>query len=95
MTAKPNHVHLNAGVDDDRTFGAGFGPLINCRAVNLAGAGHIAHVEARFQYGLRIELDRATASEFARALTESIAALPIVTDFGSCSGAAADLDEGA
>jgi hypothetical protein len=76
----PNRVHLSAGVADDHTFGAGFGGLINCHPVNLAGQGHQPHVEARFAYGIRLELDRATACELARALTESVAALPFLSN---------------
>lgn len=80
MSALPNRIHLNAGVTSDHTFGAGFGPLINCHPVNLAGQGHQPHVEARFAFGIRLELDRATACELARALTESVAALPFLSD---------------
>lgn len=70
----PNSIHHSGDV----TFGSRFGGLVNCHPVNLAGQGHTPHIEARFQYGIRLEFDRATASEFARALTESVNALPFL-----------------
>jgi hypothetical protein len=78
-TERPNHIHLNAGVLSDHTFGAGFGSLINCRSVDL-GAGHFPHIEAKFAFGIRLDLDRATACDLARALTESVAGLPFLAD---------------
>lgn len=68
----PNHLHLGGDV----TVGARFGTLVNCHPVNLAGQGHTPHIEARFTFGLKLELDRATAVAFARALTESVESLP-------------------
>lgn len=87
----PNAVHHSGDV----TFGCRFAGLVSCRPVNLAGIGHNPHVEARFLHGLRLELDRQTASEFARALTDSVNALPPVVDFagGDCSGIVAELGE--
>jgi hypothetical protein len=87
----PNSVHHSGDV----SFGSRFGGLVNCRAVNLPGIGHHAHIEARFLYGVKLEFDRATAIEFARALTESVNALPPVVDFtgGNCSGITAELGE--
>lgn len=87
----PNAVHASG----DRTFGSRFGSLVNCRPVNIAGIGHVPHVEARFLFGIRLEFDRQTASEFARALTDSVNALPPVVDFagGDCSGIVAELGE--
>lgn len=72
----PNAVYHSG----DFTFGSRFGGLVNCHPVNLAGQGHLPHIEARFAFGIRLELDRKTAVELARALTESVAALPFQPD---------------
>ena len=72
----PNAVHHSGDV----TFGARFAGLVSCRPVNLAGIGHQPHVEARFLHGVRLELDRQTASDLAQALTRSVASLPLIPD---------------
>jgi hypothetical protein len=88
----PNCIHASG----DRTFGSRFGSLVSCRPVNLAGIGHHPHIEARFQFGIRLELDQATAAEFARQLAESVKALPVVPNFkgANVSGALAEIEAG-
>jgi len=91
MSPKPNHVHLHGGVVSDHTFGAGFGHLLSCKPVVITGLGHIPHIEAKFQHGIRLEFDRATASEFARALTECVGALPVAVNGADVSGSVCDM----
>jgi hypothetical protein len=84
---RPNHVHIST----DCTFGASFGALYSVTAVNLTGADHHAHIDARFRYGLRIELTQADATRLERELHLALATLPIAPD---CSGIAAELGGG-
>jgi hypothetical protein len=84
---KPNHAHLCGEV----TFGAYFGALYSVTAVNLTGADHHAHIEARFRYGLRIELTLADATRLERELHLALATLPTAPD---CSGIVAELGGG-
>lgn len=72
----PNCLHVSG----ERSYHCHFGSVARCDPVNLAGAGHWPHVVALFKFGLKLELDRATAVELARRLTESVAALPFLSD---------------
>jgi hypothetical protein len=81
---RPNHVHVSG----DASFGTSFGSLHSVTAVNLTGVDHHPHIDARFLFGLRIELTQADAMRLERELHLALATLPIAPD---CSGIVAEL----
>lgn len=83
---RPNSVHMTT----DCTFAKSFGPLSSVTAVNLLGSGHHVHIDARFCYGLRIELTQSDAIRLEHELHLALATLPVAPD---CSGIVAELGE--
>jgi len=81
---RPNHVHMSG----DSTFGASFGALHSVTAVNLTGAGHHIHIDARFQFGMRLELSVDDATHLEHELHLALATLPVMPN---CSGALVEL----
>jgi hypothetical protein len=83
---RPNQLHMTS----DCNFTKSFGPLSSVTAVNLTGAGHHVHVDARFRFGLRLQLTLDDATRLERELHLALATLPVMPD---CSGITAELGE--
>lgn len=87
---RPNEVYISS----DCTFAKSFGALYSVTAVNLTGAGHHIHIDARFRYGLRIELTQDDATRLERELHLALATLPVVElNTADCSGIVAELGD--
>jgi hypothetical protein len=76
---------------DGHTYAFHFGKHLGSFPVNYPGAGHHAHVQSKFRFGVTLDLDPETATAFANGLLAAVAKLGILPDV---SGAVGEVGEG-
>lgn len=73
----PNHIHYGHGPTH---FADDFGELYSITPVNLVGEGHVAHLEIRSRYGLRLDVSAEWLTALVRQAPAALAKLPLIPD---------------
>jgi hypothetical protein len=71
----PNHLRYQNGATH---FSDDFGELHSVTPVNLIGPEHVAHIEIRSCYGLRLDVSAAWLTELVRKAPEALAKMGFI-----------------
>jgi hypothetical protein len=79
----PNHLRYNSG---STHFSDECGDFHSVTAINLLGEGHVAHLEIRSCYGLRLDVSAKWLAELIRKAPEALAKMPMLPDIHDAAG---------
>ena len=73
----PNHLRCQHG---STHFNDDFGAFHSVTPICLVGEGHVAHLEIRSCYGLRLDVSAEWLTELVRRAPEALAKMPFIPD---------------
>lgn len=79
----PNHVRYQHGTTH---FSDHFGALHSVTPVNLIGEGHVAHLEIRSCYGLRLDVSAEWLTALCRVAPAALAKMPFIPEIHDAVG---------
>lgn len=81
--SKPNRIHV---CHQETVFGLTFGGVHSVTPIHFPGPGHVAHIEARFVGGVRLDLTPEVLTEFIREGQTALAKLCNMPDIHDAVG---------